>query len=86
MISQLIPGIIQMEYVRQIIGLLKHHGIGHCRLTLVTPITCSMFMGRRSVWPRRVWRQQRFPAVFLKSDVKIASGTGEKDNPYKLSL
>ena len=27
-----------------------------------------------------------FPAVFLKSDVKITSGTGEKDNPYKLSL
>ena len=27
-----------------------------------------------------------WPAVFLKSDVKITSGTGEKDNSYKLSL
>ncbi len=27
-----------------------------------------------------------FPAVFLKSDILIASGTGEKDSPYKLSL
>ena len=27
-----------------------------------------------------------FPAVFLKSDVKIISGTGEKTTPYKLSL
>ena len=26
------------------------------------------------------------PAVFLKSDILIASGTGEKDSPYKLSL
>lgn len=25
-----------------------------------------------------------FPAVFLKSDILIASGTGEKDNPYRL--
>ena len=27
-----------------------------------------------------------WPAVFLKSDILIASGTGEKDSPYKLSL
>ena len=27
-----------------------------------------------------------FPAVFLKSDIKITSGTGEKDKPYILSL
>mgnify|MGYP004644739949 CR=1 FL=1 len=27
-----------------------------------------------------------FPAVFLKSDILIASGTGEKTSPYKLSL
>ena len=27
-----------------------------------------------------------FPAVFLKSEILIASGTGEKDSPYKLSL
>ena len=27
-----------------------------------------------------------FPAVFLKSDILIASGTGEKNSPYKLSL
>ena len=26
------------------------------------------------------------PAVFLKSDILIASGTGEKESPYKLSL
>ena len=26
------------------------------------------------------------PAVFLKSEILIASGTGEKDSPYKLSL
>ena len=25
-----------------------------------------------------------FPAVFLKSDILIASGTGEKDSPYRL--
>ena len=27
-----------------------------------------------------------FPAVFLKSDIKITSGTGEKGSPYKLIL
>ena len=27
-----------------------------------------------------------WPAVFLKSDILIASGTGEKESPYKLSL
>ncbi len=27
-----------------------------------------------------------FPSLYLKSNIKITSGTGEKDNPYKLSL